>query len=708
MRILGEIALLCAFVCSGFACFAWLAALRYSSRGLLRAGSAAAIFSLTGLCVVAGVLATALVTKDFGFAYVVQYSSKLLPWHYSLSALWVGQSGSLLLWAWFCVSLVLILGLRTSREKRLLAADAGRDQIWHSASYRLRITAMALSMGFMCFLVAVMVFAADPMEASVSAPRDGMGLSPLLQHPAMLFHPPIIFLGYALWTIPFALGMAALITKETGKTWVKIARPWALAAWTVLGLGILMGADWAYEELGWGGYWAWDPVENGSLIPWLTGTALIHALMSWQYRGALKRTAIALAIATFALCNFSTFLTRSGVFSSLHAFSESPIGWLFLALMTLLVVSGGGLLFIQRDRLCSDTRIRSVLSRESLVITSIVGLLLLTAVTISGTVSAALTSVVLGRAVEVGPSFYNHALVPIGLLLVSLTAVTPLMRWSRAPSPVQSVCLVGAATIGILAAAVAFLCGINHPIHICLVAMATLAVSALAASVVLDAARSGQTGLFARLVSVLRVQRTQYAGYIMHLGFICLAIGIAGSSLGTRQRDVTIRVGDSVRWAGYDLRLDDVRQRGDATKAIDEVELTVLRRGRPVGSLVPAQHFHALSNEWTSEVSIYSAWSGDVYVILRNSENRAKVRLTLIANPMMRWMWGSAWFVIAGVVLRAAPISRQRDRSRTKRSLSSRRDAMHEISQRAAAAIWMLVLVSPGVFQLVQQAGTAH
>jgi cytochrome c-type biogenesis protein CcmF len=664
------------------------------------------VLSLAGISIVAGVLAAALFTKDFSFAYVAQYSSKTLPWHYSLSAMWVGQSGSLLLWTCFCGILVLLLGLRTSREKRMMAADAGRDEIWHSASYRLRVTAMALSMGFVCFLAAVMVFAADPMEASVSAPRDGSGLSPLLQHPAMLFHPPVIFLGYALWTMPFALSVAALITGETGKTWVKIARPWSLAAWSVLGLGILWGANWAYEELGWGGYWAWDPVENGSLIPWLTGTALIHALMAWQYRGTLKRTAIALAIATFALCNFATFLTRSGVFSSLHAFSASPIGWLFLALMTALAAVGGSLLFIRRDRLRSDTRIRSVLSRESLVITSIVGLLLLTAVTITGTVSAAISSMVLGRAVEVGPSFFNHALVPTGLLLVSLTAVTPLMRWSRAPSPVQSVCLVGSATAGIVAAAVALGCGVNHPIHIFLVAIATLAATTFGASIVLDAARSGQKGLFARLLSVVQVQRTQYAGFVMHMGFICLAIGIAGSSLGTRQRDVTIGVGDSVRWAGYDLRLDDVRQRGDATKAIDEVELSVLQRGRTVGSLVPAQHFHAMSNEWTSEVSIYSGWSGDVYVILRKSESRAKVRLTLIENPMMRWMWGSAWFVAAGVALRVMPVSRQRSRTRLRHS-SSQHITTKEVGQRAAAAIWMLFVLSPGVVYLAQVAGTA-
>ncbi|MDP6718237.1 MAG: cytochrome c biogenesis protein CcsA, partial [Pirellulaceae bacterium] len=316
MRVVGELALLTAFVSSGFAASVFVVSAWRDNYLLRRAANIAAIGAFVSLSFVVVILAWALYYKDFTFDYVAQYSSKLLPWQYSLSALWVGQAGSLLLWSWFVAVLAVML------------------RWWRGRGVEpLRIPASGVLMGYVCFLAVIMVFAADPMAASVAAPREGIGLSPLLQHPAMLIHPPIVFLGYSLWTVPFAVTIAALLTNRLDLNWLHFARPWALLAWAVLGIGILLGAEWAYEELGWGGYWAWDPVENGSLLPWLTGTAFIHGLMAWQHRQMLKKTCVVLACVTFGLCNFATFLTRSGVFSSLHAFSQSPIGWLFLAMM---------------------------------------------------------------------------------------------------------------------------------------------------------------------------------------------------------------------------------------------------------------------------------------------------------------------------------------------------------------------------------------
>ena len=225
-------------------------------------------------------------------------------------------------------------------------------------------TAFGLVMGNVCFLVAVMVFAADPMAPNLTAADEGAGLSPLLQHPSMLIHPPIVFLSYAAWTVPCALALGALCYDPLHTTWIQLARPWAVAAWTLLGVGLLLGAHWAYQELGWGGYWGWDPVENGSLLPWLTGTAFIHSLLAWRHRGCLKKTAFALAIITFGLCNFATFLTRSGIFSSVHAFSESPIGWMFLLLMFALVASGIWLLIRHRAVLSGPPLSSSIFARE--------------------------------------------------------------------------------------------------------------------------------------------------------------------------------------------------------------------------------------------------------------------------------------------------------------------------------------------------------
>ncbi len=376
MTSLGQVCLLAAMVASGYSAFAcaaggWRRHLRVTRSGVWAGAAAAA-----ALTAAAAVLAWALVWKDFRFEYVRQYSDSLLPWHYSLSTFWVGQAGSLLLWAWMVAVLALAYFLAADRE------PAGFREL-----------VFGLLMGSCCFLAGVMVFAADPMQPSAFARASGDGLSASLQHPAMLIHPPVIFLGYAAWGIPFAAALAALLSGRLDGAWIRHARGWALAAWAILGAGILVGADWAYEELGWGGYWNWDPVENGSLIPWIVGTVLIHASMAWQYRGVLKKTSLALAVAAFALCNFATFLTRSGIFSSLHAFSQSPLGWMFLAWMFVLAAGGSVLLLVRRGPLRPQQPIRSFWTRESLLVLASLALLLLALVAIVGTAAIPLSKI---------------------------------------------------------------------------------------------------------------------------------------------------------------------------------------------------------------------------------------------------------------------------------------------------------------------------
>jgi cytochrome c biogenesis factor len=310
MTTLGQLCLLVAMVGSGYAALAAFAARvgrPFQAVWLRRTGLWAAIAAVSALTTATAVLAWALLTKDFRFAYVVQYSNRQLPWHYSLSAAWVGQAGSLLVWAWLLGVLALVFRLRGARFQR-----AGHvDNLLHNIAF-------GVIAAYLCFLITVIVFGADPMEPSIGNPQDGAGLGPLLQHPIMLVHPPVVFLGYACSAFPFALAIAALFTNQLDAAWPRQIRSWALATWAVLGAGILLGADWAYEELGWGGYWGWDPVENGSLIPWLTGTALLHTSMAWQRRGVLKKATLLLAIATMGLCNFAAFVTRSGIFSSVH------------------------------------------------------------------------------------------------------------------------------------------------------------------------------------------------------------------------------------------------------------------------------------------------------------------------------------------------------------------------------------------------------
>ena len=442
MTSLGQVCLLAAMAASGYSAFACAAGGLRRHRGVSHSGVWAGVAAAAALTAAAGVLAWALVRKDFRFQYVLQYSDSLLPWQYSLSAFWVGQGGSLLLWAW----LVAVLALAY-----FLAAES------KPAGFRELV--FGLLMGSCCFLAVVIVFAADPMQPSPVVRATGDGLSASLQHPAMLIHPPVIFLGYAAWGIPFAAALAALLSGRLDGGWIRHARGWALAAWAILGVGILVGADWAYEELGWGGYWSWDPVENGSLMPWLTGTVLVHCMMTWQNSGILKKTTLALAIVTFALCNFAAFLTRSGVFSSLHAFSQSPIGWMFLAWMAVLLLGSGWLMLRRRAALAAERAIAAWSSREGLIVLTAVALGLLTAVTLLGTSIVPLSRFVFGRQIVVGAAFYNDVLAPIGLLLLAAVAATPLLRWGGPPGGLQKKMLFVAAACGLIAAAVAWLCG---------------------------------------------------------------------------------------------------------------------------------------------------------------------------------------------------------------------------------------------------------
>ncbi len=543
MRLAGQLCLLGAFVGTGYAAFACILGWRNGQRAIRQSGVVSGVASLVALSVTAAILAHALLVKDFRFAYVAQYSSRLLPWQYSVSSFWVGQAGSLLLWTSF--SAVLAMAFR----------------FWPRCDKApLREPAFGVLMGFCCFLAAVMVFAADPMAPSLAPPDDGAGLSPILQHPAMLIHPPIVFLGYSAWAIPFALAMTALATGRLDAAWTQDARPWALFAWIVLGIGILMGAHWAYEELGWGGYWGWDPVENGSLIPWLVGTTAIHSMMAWRHRGILKKSAVLLTVATFGMCNFATFLTRSGIFSSLHAFSQSPIGWLFLGFMLVLAVCAVILTVLRRTDLAPANSVATFWCRESLVIANTLALLGLAAVTCVGTLSTAISEAVLGRKIVVGVEFYNNALIPAGLVVLLTTGLAPLLRWGVSPTRSQKKMLWVSASVGCLATVASFVAGVRQPLWVVVCGLFVFAIAAFLSSLYLNA-RLGGAGSWSGVVSSLQNHRRQNAGFVIHMGFFCLALGVTASSLGSQQREAVMHEGETLAWAGRRVRLAKIVQR---------------------------------------------------------------------------------------------------------------------------------------------------
>ena len=642
MRILGELCLLTAFVGSGYAAFACLLAQHQRWARLARTGVWAAAVSCVALTGTLCVLAWGLIVKDFRFEYVAHYTSLQLPWYYTLSALWVGQAGSLLLWTWLLALLSIVFLLTAPREGRL------------------RTGAFGILLANVCFLIAIMVFAADPMKASLATRSEGLGLSPLLQHPSMLIHPPIVFLAYAAWTIPFAVAASALIFGEIHGGWTHVARPWAIFSWIVLAAGLLLGANWAYQELGWGGYWGWDPVENGSLIPWLTGTAFIHCLMTWRHRGCLKKLAVALAFVTFGLCNFATFLTRSGIFSSVHAFSQSPIGWMFLGLMGVLLLGGGALLLRRWRELAPERPMASIWARESLALVSVFLLLLLAAVVFVGTLYTPLSTLVADRMVQIGPAFYNNVLMPIGLVLLAATSVVPLLRWGTAPDKSRRVALGICVVVAGGAAAVAIGSGVKHPVIIAVTAFAALAVLATATGIALDMRRRASRGIVGGTWLALRSNRRQYAGYVVHLSFACVAVGIAGSSLATQRYDVDMNEGQVIEWAGRRIEAVRLVQREDRDMLIAELELRVSRGDSRSVVIKPARHYYILQDQWTTEVATHSTWTGDLYTILHAGLGDGRVAITLIDNPMMRWIWVGGWLAAVGAAIAVWPARRKR------------------------------------------------
>ena len=643
MTTLGQLCLLVAMTCSGYAAFAAIVGARNEDRRLGRSAWGAALAAFAAISIVIMLLAYALVAKDFRFQYVTEYSDPLLPWHYSLSALWVGQAGSLLVWGWF-IAVLAILFRWTSRQ----------------CPHELRELAFGVQMTYLVFLLAVMTFAADPMAPALTPGAKGEGLSPLLQHPAMLIHPPIVFLGYAAWGVPFALAVAALISGRLDAVWLSAARPWSLFAWATLGGGVLWGAEWAYEQLGWGGYWAWDPVENGSLMPWLTGTAFIHGLMTWR-QGTLKKTTIFLVFATFALCNFATFLTRSGIFSSLHAFSKSPIGWMFLLWIAACLVGGALLVWRRKSQLVAEKPLASLWSREALVLLGIVALALLTAATLLGTLTGAVSSLFSATPIMVGLAFYNSVLIPTGLVLLVVVAAVPLVRWGVFPTRRQVRLLAITAAAGILIAIAALICGVRSPVGLCVAGLAgallTSTFLALAAALITfrrDGSAVRQSVMNVLFDSFVR-QRRSFAGLLVHLGFGCVAIGIAGSSLGSHESDLSMTRGESVEFQGRTIHYADLVQEDRRQQIVVAAQLEVQESAGANYTLQPAQVLYRPQNQWGTKVAIHSTFGGDFYVIMHGGSVANKIHLTLIDHPLMRWLWLGGWVGLVGVIIALWP-----------------------------------------------------
>ncbi|MBA2514146.1 MAG: heme lyase CcmF/NrfE family subunit, partial [Solirubrobacterales bacterium] len=623
MLTLGRACLILALAVSVYGVGASLYGARKGNRAWVASGRRA-VYAVAGSLLVAfAVLEAAFLRSDFSFELVAGHSSTTTPLFYRFTAMWSSQEGSLLLWA-------TLLGLWSS-----LILFLTRNKLREVAPY-----AAAVLLGFAAFFVSLMVFLETPFARTLGAlPAEGVGLNPLLRHPSMMIHPPMLYSGYTLFTIPFAFAIGALVTRRLGAEWIRSTRPFTLAAWLFLGIGVLLGSRWSYTELGWGGYWAWDPVENASLMPWLTGTAFLHSVMLQEKRGMLKVWNVSLVLATGVLAILGTFLVRSGILDSIHAFGASTLGVPFLVLIGVLV-AGSVALVVSRSRdLRSEHRLDSVFSRESAFLLNNLVLVGICFVVFWGTFFPLISEAVSGSKASVGPPWFNRYITPLALILVLLSGIGPAIAWRRATLANLRRTMLGPALFAV-AVLVALLVGAgvtDKPLALAMFVFAAFVTGTvfqeLWRGVKARRAMSDDSMPMA-VVSLIRRNRRRYGGYIVHLGIALLFTGIAASSAFQQARDVDLRPGQSARIGSYDVTY--VKPTGDVVAAsngrLERIDLgavlKVTRDGEALAtmrsrrSFFPSQapEFGPISRffegDATSEVALDAGVREDVWTVV--------------------------------------------------------------------------------------------
>jgi cytochrome c-type biogenesis protein CcmF len=652
MALVGSFSLLLALALSGYALLAGALGLaRRDAAGerLVESARRAGIAVWVAVSVAAAALVVAVFANDFSIAYIQQHSNRALPAAYKFAALWSGQEGSLVLWAWLLATYGLILRLRYKIDVRLV-------------SYASMVVA-----GVQVFFLALINFAAPPFALTQGpVPADGNGLNPLLQYPEMVAHPPMLYLGYVGFTLPFAFALAALIMRYPGEKWIHITRRWTMVTWGFLTLGIFMGAHWAYKVLGWGGYWGWDPVENASLLPWLTGTAFLHSVMMQEKRGMLKVWNVWLIFTTFLLSIFGTFLTRSGIVSSVHAFAESSIGAWFVTFLALTVAVCLFFFVKNRSHLRSEHRLESLVSRESSFLFNNLVLLIACFTVLWGTLFPILSEWVQGTKITVGPPFFNRVNIPVALLLLLLTAVGPLLAWRKTSLESLKRNFLWP-TVGAAAVAVALVVGGLRPwddrsyfYSLMAISLSALVIFTIASEFYRGSrviARHTGSNLFVSAIQLTRRNTRRYGGYIVHFGVVVIIIGIAGSAFNIDKEQEMPR-GAQMQIGAYRLICDSFTQDDNPNYRSEWAIIRVLKNGKEIATMYPEQRFFKASGQPATIVANRSTLKEDLYLVYagRNQDTGAPI-IRAHLNPLVLWIWIGVPLMLAGTIITLIPNS---------------------------------------------------
>ncbi len=643
MSIVGRAILLLAFAVAVYAVVSALASRSPKRRGL-RESSERAIYAFFALVTMASAtLLVALATGQWDLRLVTEYTSETLPLHYKLTSMWASQEGSLLLWVWVLsgyAALVVYLNRRKNRE--------------------IMPYVIAVLGGIGIFFTFLLSFVTSPFETLAMVPDEGRGLNPLLQNPYMVSHPPLLYLGYVGLAVPFAFAIGALASGKLDSSWIAATRRYTIVAWLFLAMGIILGSRWAYEELGWGGYWAWDPVENAAFMPWLVATAFLHSVMVQERRGMLRVWNMALIILTFTMAIFGTFLTRSGIIASVHAFGESTLGTWFLGFIAVIVIGSTALLVMRIPMLRSRHSLESYISREAIFLFNNLLLVGLAFAVFWGTVFPIISEAVRGQEITVGQGYYDQIAVPIGIALLILTGVGPLVPWRKASLRRLASRFVAPVGVGI-AAALALLVltdAWSNPAAAGTIAAAAFVVACISGEV-WRAARTrhalGDVSWAGAVTQPIMRNRRRHGGYLVHIGVAVLFVGLAASSAYVSQADFALRAGERGEVGGYTFVYENAQRARDEHVGSVGVALGVFKDGDRVTTMEPAVNFYFAQEQRSTEVAIDSSASRDVYVVLAGLDESGLARFSVFVNPLVTWLWAAGLIIFVGGVFAAWP-----------------------------------------------------
>jgi cytochrome c-type biogenesis protein CcmF len=605
--------------------------------------AALAVYALLTGCL--ALLVYAFLRFDFSVRYVAMNTNLGTPFYYRITAVWGALEGSIVLWAWMLATYTLIVVVRHRRNARELYP-------W----------VLSVMLGVLAFFLLVMTVPAPVFQRLTPVPADGRGLNPLLEDSGMITHPVALYLGFTGFTVPFAFAMAALVTGRVNDFWITATRRWTITAWYFLSLGLLIGGWWSYHVLGWGGYWAWDPVENAAFMPWLTGTAFLHSVMIQERRRMLRLWNLALVILTFALTLFGTFLTRSGIIASVHAFTQGSIGVFFLVFLSVVVLIALGLLAWRWDVLGAQGELDSVVSRESAFLLNNVLLVAATFTVFFGTIFPLVSEAVRGVKVSVGMPFFNQVNVPLFLGLIFLMGVGPLIAWRRASLDNLKRNFLWPAVIGAVAAGVVWALGVRSALAVLSLALAAFVAATITVDVVRGTRARRRLGeaLPGALGRLLLRHNRRYGGFVVHLGILVIALGVTGSQAWSVQTETTLQRGEHTELAGYRVRFDGLAASEESNHFKVTATFTV-DGGHANGTvLLPAKKFYPQEQSPIAYVDYRLGLFEDLYVVLGDfARDGSQATVKLQVNRLVSWIWIGGLVLTLGAALAVAPERRR-------------------------------------------------